>query len=192
MRNLFSACQVPNYITSLRLIAAALLFAATVSCQDHGLASFYPLFTAAGISDMLDGFVARKFNWCTEFGARLDSISDLSLYLSTLFFLECNFQPALSKCQFLVALGLSVQVLHLCISFKRFGQFPAYHTDLARAFAYLVFFGVLLFVQTQAPQIIAVLTGAWIACSLEGLIITTVLRRQAANLKGIGEALTIR
>lgn len=141
---------------------------------------------------MLDGFVARKFGWCTEFGARLDSVSDLALYLSTLFFLECNFQAILSKCQLLLALGLAVQIFHLCVSFKRFGQFPAYHTDCARFCAYLVFFGVLLFVKTLAPQIIAILSGAWIACSIEGLIITAVLKRQAANLRGISEALMIK
>jgi hypothetical protein len=47
-------------------------------------------------------------------------------------------------------------------------------------------------VRTQAPQIIAILIGAWIACSIEGLIITAVLKRQAANLKGIREALMIK
>jgi phosphatidylglycerophosphate synthase len=192
MRELFKSNLLPNYITGVRLIAAAILLVTTLFCVDHGLACFYPLFVVAGISDVLDGFVARKFDWCTELGARLDSISDLALYLSTLFFLECNFQSALSKCQLLLALGLVVQLFHLCVSFKRFGQFPAYHTDCARFCAYLVFFGVLLFVKTLAPQIIAILTGAWIACSIEGLIITAVLKRQAANLKGISEALMIK
>jgi phosphatidylglycerophosphate synthase len=137
-------------------------------------------------------WIIDPIDWCTEFGARLDSISDLAFYLSTLFFLECNFHFALSKCQLLLALGLAVQLFHLYISFKRFGQFPAYHTDCARFSAYLVFFGVVLFVRTQAPQIIAILIGAWIACSIEGLIITAVLKRQAANLKGIREALMIK
>ncbi len=192
MHELLKPNLIPNYIASVRLIAAALMVVATLTCADHGLSNFHALFIVSGISDMLDGFVARRFNWCTEFGARLDSFSDLALYLSTLFFLECNFQTVLSKCQLLLVLGLSVQLFHLYVSFKRFGQFPAYHTDCASFCAYLVFFGVLLFVRTQAPQIIAILTGAWIACSIEGVIITVVLRRQAANLRGIREALMIK
>ena len=192
MGKLFKPCSIPNYITSVRLVAAVLLCLTTLTCAAHGLTWFYSLFIVAGISDMLDGFVARKFDWCTEFGARLDSVSDLAFYLSTLFFLECNFQSALIKCQLLLALGLAVQLFHLYVSFKRFGQFPAYHTDCARFCAYLVFFGVLLFVKTLAPQIIAILTGAWIVCSIEGLIITTVLKRQAANLRGISEALMVK
>lgn len=38
---------------------------------------FYGMYIAAGISDMLDGFVARRTKTTSEFGAKLDSIADV-------------------------------------------------------------------------------------------------------------------
>ena len=37
---------------------------------------FYALYLLCGLSDMIDGTVARKTNSATQFGARLDTVSD--------------------------------------------------------------------------------------------------------------------
>ena len=37
---------------------------------------FYALYLPCGLSDMIDGTVARKTNSASEFGARLDTVSD--------------------------------------------------------------------------------------------------------------------
>lgn len=41
---------------------------------------FYIVYTIAGISDALDGFIARKTNTCSEFGKKLDSFADLLFF----------------------------------------------------------------------------------------------------------------
>ena len=38
--------------------------------------AFYAFYIMAGVSDMLDGFVARKTNTVSRFGAKLDTIAD--------------------------------------------------------------------------------------------------------------------
>ena len=38
---------------------------------------FYVLYAAAGLSDILDGFIARKTNTATQFGAKLDTLADI-------------------------------------------------------------------------------------------------------------------
>ena len=61
-----------NIITSSRILfSIALLFFPTFS------PAFYALYLAAGITDMIDGTVARKTGKASEFGARLDSIADI-------------------------------------------------------------------------------------------------------------------
>jgi cardiolipin synthase len=40
------------------------------------------LFAAAGISDGVDGFIARRFNMRSEFGAYLDALADKALLVS--------------------------------------------------------------------------------------------------------------
>ena len=60
-----------NIITGFRVTASlALLFFPVFSVP------FYILYLTAGISDMIDGVVARRTNTATEFGARLDTAAD--------------------------------------------------------------------------------------------------------------------
>lgn len=60
-----------NFITSLRIIfSIALLFCSALS------PAFYTLYVAAGLTDMIDGPVARKTNTVSKFGAELDTFAD--------------------------------------------------------------------------------------------------------------------
>ena len=61
-----------NLITSCRILfSLLLLFFPALS------PGFYGLYLAAGLSDMLDGFVARRTNSASPLGAKLDSIADV-------------------------------------------------------------------------------------------------------------------
>jgi CDP-diacylglycerol--glycerol-3-phosphate 3-phosphatidyltransferase len=65
---------LPNIITLVRLVGAALLLLTTpLSTQ------FFMLYIACGTSDVLDGYLARKTNCTSKLGATLDSIADLVL-----------------------------------------------------------------------------------------------------------------
>ena len=60
-----------NIITGIRiLLSIALLFCPALS------PTFYVLYIVGGISDMIDGAVARKTNTVSEFGSKLDTIAD--------------------------------------------------------------------------------------------------------------------
>lgn len=63
-----------NVITVIRIVCsiALLLFPAFSS-------SFYALYIVAGISDMIDGTVARKTGTVSEFGSKLDTVADFVL-----------------------------------------------------------------------------------------------------------------
>lgn len=61
-----------NLITITRILCSvALLFCAALS------PAFYALYITAGVSDMVDGWVARKTNTISEFGSKLDTIADI-------------------------------------------------------------------------------------------------------------------
>ena len=63
---------LPNIITILRIIFSLILIFASVFSIP-----FYVIYTLAGISDIFDGFAARKLNACSKGGAILDSIADI-------------------------------------------------------------------------------------------------------------------
>jgi len=73
--------SAPNLLTLLRMCLAPFLVAAIL--EEHYALSF-GLFVAAGITDALDGTLARLLKQRSTFGAYLDPVAD-KLLLSTLF-----------------------------------------------------------------------------------------------------------
>jgi cardiolipin synthase len=71
--------SIPNILTLLRILLTPLFVIALLRRQ-------YPLglvvFALAGISDALDGFIARYFNQRTQLGAYLDPLADKVLLVS--------------------------------------------------------------------------------------------------------------
>ncbi|MDA8095785.1 MAG: CDP-alcohol phosphatidyltransferase family protein [Betaproteobacteria bacterium] len=72
---------IPNLITLARLCIAPLEVG--VLLQGRYVAAT-ALFLAAGVSDALDGFLARRFRWFTRLGAVLDPVADKVVLLATL------------------------------------------------------------------------------------------------------------
>lgn len=71
---------IADIITSVRIAGAiALLFIKPLT------PAFYIVYTICGVSDAIDGFVARRLGTVSRFGSRLDSIADLTFYAVMLF-----------------------------------------------------------------------------------------------------------
>lgn len=69
-----------NILTIIRLIGTIPLI---ILIYNNGLTvSSLLLFIFLGITDFLDGYIARKYNKCTEFGKVVDGIADKFLMLS--------------------------------------------------------------------------------------------------------------
>lgn len=71
---------LPNVITVARALLVVPLVCALLG-QQFEMALL--LFAVAGFTDGLDGFLARRYGWYTEFGAFLDPLADKILLVST-------------------------------------------------------------------------------------------------------------
>jgi len=71
--------NLPNIITLLRI--AATPFAVWLILEGLLLWAFW-VFVAAGVSDALDGFIAKRFDMETELGKFLDPLADKALLVS--------------------------------------------------------------------------------------------------------------
>lgn len=71
--------NIPNLITLGRVILVPVVFWLLVSGQTQ-LAFF--AFVLAGVSDAVDGFIAKRFGLTTELGAYLDPLADKLLLVS--------------------------------------------------------------------------------------------------------------
>jgi cardiolipin synthase len=70
---------IPNLITIGRLLLVPLVVWLIIA--PHPVAAFWA-FVAAGISDAVDGFIARQFNLRSDLGAYLDPVADKALLVS--------------------------------------------------------------------------------------------------------------
>lgn len=70
---------IPNIITIARLILVPIVI---VMIMQERWASAFILFVIAGVSDGIDGFIARQFDMKSEFGAYIDPLADKSLLVS--------------------------------------------------------------------------------------------------------------
>ena len=87
--------NLPNKLTILRIILVAVfmffLFLGGVAAKVMALVTF----VAASFTDILDGYIAKKYNMVTDFGRLMDPIADKILVLSAfLAFVEMELIPA--------------------------------------------------------------------------------------------------
>ena len=66
---------LPNLLTALRIAGAVCMIFMPPLTQ-----AFFIIYTLCGVSDVLDGTIARAWHSESDFGARLDSIADLLFY----------------------------------------------------------------------------------------------------------------
>jgi len=71
--------NIPNIITVFRIFLVPLVVWLML---DGRMQAAFLLFLLAGISDGLDGYLAKRYGWQTELGAYLDPLADKALLVS--------------------------------------------------------------------------------------------------------------
>lgn len=71
--------SLPNLITLARILCVPVVIWAIAA---HQMLLAFVLFLAAGVSDAVDGFLAKRFGMKTELGAYLDPLADKVLIVS--------------------------------------------------------------------------------------------------------------
>lgn len=75
-----NAAYIPNLITVLRLL---LVTPIVVGLLTHHYPLAFWLFMVAGLTDAIDGYLARRFQWISRFGAMVDPLADKLLMVAT-------------------------------------------------------------------------------------------------------------
>ena len=171
--------NIPNTITFLRIIFSFSLFLVSPL---SGL--FYAIYIFCGISDVLDGFIARKFHMQTEFGAKLDSISDV-LFLAIV---AIRVVPTLKiKTQFFIwaFVIIAIKVINLIIVALKFGTFGMLHTYLIKGVGVALFVSPLLLKPLGTDFVLLALCILTTLSAVEELIILLMYKDLNLNRKWI-------
>lgn len=127
--------NIPNIITCIRILGTVLMLF-TVPFSD----TFFVIYTLSGISDALDGYVARKTNTTSDFGSKLDSVADLLFYAV----MACKILPEI-KNRLPVEIWQVVAVVVLLRAFSyiftaiKYGTLMSNHTKLNKLTGFCVF-----------------------------------------------------
>ena len=160
--------HLPNFITSFRFLGAlGLLF------FDVESVAFWVIYFACGLSDMADGFLARKLHCESKTGAMMDSLADLAFVVSSCIKLI----PVLALPHWLWLWGAAIVVIKVInqisaiVMYKKC-LFP--HTIANKAAGLLLFVGVplTLFLESIAPMVIITVVATFAAVQ-EGHFIRT-------------------
>ena len=114
---------IPNILSLIRipLSLSLLLFVSNY----YG---FMILYSLCGLSDILDGYVARKMNLQSTRGAKLDSLADLIMYTVVIIMLCLwDFNALADFIPFLMPVAL-LRGANIGIMYRKFYQLGAIHT----------------------------------------------------------------
>ena len=118
---------LPNLITLFRFFTAIYLFF-YYSPEDFKVFILVSIIAIIGLSDSLDGIVARRYNLVSELGVILDPLTDRVVFIILLFwlrvFIPSNLIYAILLREFLVLIGsLYVLIKGLKINVSNKGKF---------------------------------------------------------------------
>ena len=179
-----SSYNIINGITIYRIVAAPVLVILIFLNQ---LTIFSWLLAFSFFTDLIDGFLARKFKVISILGARLDSIGDDLTVLAALIGLLV-FKFEFIKEEFVILLILFLLfVFQTVFAFVRYGKISSFHTYLAKTAAILqgTFF-ILIFILTE-PLYLLFYAAAFVTALelIEEIILVLMLPKWEANVKGI-------
>ena len=177
----FGFAHIPNIITCFRIVGSlVLLFLPSFSTM------FYILYSLCGISDAVDGFIARRFKLTSVLGSRLDSIADLLFYASMLTHVIPFLVPRVPKAVwYAVSALVLLRIVMYSLAAIRYRCFSSLHTYANKAT------GIVLFCVPYLLLFVNATVVSWIACaacaisSLEELLIHCRAKEYPANVKTI-------
>ncbi len=178
------AWYIINGITLYRIVTAPFLL---ILLFTGHIDMFKWLLGVSFFTDLIDGFLARKFKVTSILGARLDSTGDdltVLVAIIGLFVTKASFIKQ-EKITFIIIFSLFlIQVSYALIRYKRMTIF---HTYLAKAAALLQGIFLLLVFFTEKPIMILFYAAAIVTILelIEEIILVSMLPRWQANVKGV-------
>ncbi|MDA9014628.1 CDP-alcohol phosphatidyltransferase family protein [Porticoccaceae bacterium] len=178
-KNIYS---IPNLLSLLRLALVPVLVVAACLNEDQ---LFLLLLGICLLSDMLDGYFARKLQQVTEFGARLDSWADMATYAMMILGLNLIW-PTIFDQQFLYLVAATLSyVLPVVVALVRFSSFPSYHTWGAKLAAVLIAPAFYLLVLYDEQTFFRLVIIFHVLVAMEEIAITMMLKKPKTNVASI-------
>lgn len=173
--------NIADAVTLVRIAGTlALVFLRPLS------AAFLWIYALTGLTDVLDGFIARRTHTASGFGARLDSVADLLFYALMLFRLFPILRDALpADILYAAAAVLLLRAAAYITAAVKYRLFASLHTCLNKLTGAAVFLLPFLLTTAHAAEYCRAVCVLAAAASLEELLIHLLRRDYRADVRSI-------
>jgi phosphatidylglycerophosphate synthase len=156
---------LPNAISAARIALVPVWLALACDARQAALSGNVPsplgpllVLLAIGASDVVDGFVARRFALTTNLGATLDAVADKIAQISTVTFLVLAGAPAFTALPVWLMVSLATRDFLLAVGWyavhRRRGEVKAEHRWHGKAASALLFVLVVAALVGVSPQFV--------------------------------------
>lgn len=178
-------CSIPNLLSGFRLLSVPVLLLLARAGQEFW---FIVLFVCALLTDLVDGYLARRLRQESELGARLDSWGDFAVYMATPL---CAWwlwpELVLRELPYVLAVIASF-TLPVAVGFMKYRGLTSYHTWGAKLTAILMGVSTVLLFSGNTPVPFRISTGILMLAQLEEIAITIILPVPLSNVPTVWHA----
>jgi len=174
---------IPNLITLYRLLMVPVILYFAISGREKLFAIFLIINL---LSDIVDGYIARRFKMETEIGAKLDSFADnfnyVLAFIGLIIFKLEDFRPHIAS----LIVFISMLLITVIVPLIKFRRFPSYHLYTTKIGGYIqgAFFICIFTVGFITPFYYFMI--AWgILGAIECITIDLVIPEMRSNVKGL-------
>lgn len=125
--------QIANVITGIRILCSILMLFFPVFSV-----GFYSTYTLCGVSDMIDGTVARKTKSDSKFGEKFDTLADFIFFAAALFKLLPNIDVPKWAWVWVAVIAI-LKIGNIVVGFVKKQDFLALHTTMNKIIGFLLF-----------------------------------------------------
>lgn len=173
---------IPNALSALRLVLAPVLLWLAWTGQPT---PFLVTLAVSLLSDLVDGWLARRFDQATALGTLLDSWGDLFTYM-TVPICAWWLWPDLIRQEAPYAAALvAAYVFPITLGYLKYGRLTAYHTYGAKLSSVVIGSSALVLFLGGSPVPFRVAVVILVLAELEEIAITTILPEWHANVPSI-------
>jgi phosphatidylglycerophosphate synthase len=171
--------SIANYISIARIfIALALALVELLSI------TFFAIYLVCGISDVFDGYIARKTGSTSILGDKLDSVADLIVVVVLIVVLYPIINPALKIIVWIIIIGI-IRVVSMMVVFVKYKTFEILHTHGNKIAGLLLYAFPLTLAFVQSDVLMYIICVIAICSAIEELFIHLSSTELQTNVKSI-------
>lgn len=171
--------NIPNIITIIRIfLSTTFMFIKPYSI------TFCVIYVLCGISDILDGYIARNTNTTSKVGSILDTLADIAMVamLSVVLLPTIRFPIRIISWIILI---LIIRIIGIIIAFYKYHKFVILHTYSNKLTGLALFLAIIFFKCTSSLIVMSLVCIIATLASIEEIVIHSTKKDLDRDIRGI-------